>query len=377
MIYLDYAATTFIRDEIKESYVKFLSENFANPDSLHKIGQESNKYLMLARKQIASLLNVKDDEVIFTSGASESNNLAIKGVALQYRNRGNHIISTRIEHPSILNTLKQMEEYYGCEVSYVDVDSEGNVDLDQLKSLIRDTTILVSMQHVNSETGATIDIASIAKFLKKYPKLFFHVDATQSMGKINLDIKDIDMVSFSGHKLFSLKGTGCLIKKERVVLQPLVCGGQQENGVRAGTSNVAGDMMLAKALRLALEEKNKNFEYVKGLYSYLESEISTLDNVMINSSVKGSPYIFSFSILNMKPEVVLNYLSSRDIYVSTKSACSSKKNTPSYVIYEFFKDEKRATTTIRVSMSKYNTLDELKEFVRVLKESLASLKEAK
>ena len=344
---------------------------------MHKIGQESNRYLTLARKQIASLLNVKDDEVIFTSGASESNNLAIKGVVLQYRNRGNHIISTRIEHPSVLNTLKQMEECYGCVVDYVDVDMEGNVDLNQLKSLIRDTTILVTMQHVNSETGAMLDVESIGKFLKNYPKLFFHVDATQSMGKIGFDLKDIDLVSFSGHKLFSLKGTGCLIKKNHLSLQPLICGGQQENGIRAGTSNVGGDMMLSRALRLALEERDSNYKYVRGLYTYLDGEISKLDNVMVNSTIKGSTYIYSFSILNMKPEVVLNYLSSRDIYVSTKSACSSKKNTPSYVIYEFFKDEIRATTTIRVSMSKYNTLDELKEFVRVLKESLASLKEAK
>lgn len=377
MIYLDYAATTFVRDEIKESYIKFINEYFANPDSLHKIGQESSKYLMLARKQIASLLNVRDDEVIFTSGASESNNLAIKGIALQYKNRGNHIISTRIEHPSVLNTLQQMKDYYGCEVDFVDVDSEGNVDIKQLESLIRESTILVTMQHVNSETGAIIDVEKIGAFLKKYPKLFFHVDATQSMGKIKFDTKNIDLISFSGHKLFSLKGTGCLIKKENVMLQPLICGGQQENGFRAGTSNVGGDMMLAKALRLALDEQTKNYEYVRGLYNYLEKEIGGLDNVLINSTNKGSPYVFSFSMLNMKPEVVLNYLSARDIYVSTKSACSSKKNTPSYVINEFFKDEKRATTTIRVSMSRYNTIDELKEFVRVLKESLASLKEAK
>lgn len=377
MIYLDYAATTFIRNEIKESYVKFISEYFANPDSLHKLGQESNKYMMLARKQIASLLHVKDDEVIFTSGASESNNIALKGVVLQYKNRGHHIISTRVEHPSILSTLEQLKLCYGCEVSYVDVNEYGEVDINQLKSLIRDDTILVSMQHVNSETGAILNVEEVAKVLKEYPKLFFHVDATQGIGKIPLNISDIDLISFSGHKLFSLKGTGALIKKEHVTLQPLICGGQQENGVRAGTSNVAGDMMLAKALRLALDEQSSNYKYVRGLYEYLDKEISNIDNVCINSTVKGSPYVFSFSILNMKPEVVLNALSSREIYVSTKSACSSKKNTPSYVIYEFFKDEKRATTTIRVSMSKYNTIEELKEFVRVLKESLASLKEAK
>ena len=173
MIYLDYAATSFVRPEIKESYIKFISDYFANPDSLHTLGQETSKFLTLARKQIASLLHVKSDEVIFTSGASESNNLAIKGVVLQYKNRGNHIISTKIEHPSIKNTLDQMVKYYGCEVDYVDVDKDGNVDLKQLESLIKDTTVLVSMQHVNSETGLIIDVNKIGEFLKKYPKLFF------------------------------------------------------------------------------------------------------------------------------------------------------------------------------------------------------------
>jgi len=377
MIYLDYAATTFIRDEIKESYIKFISEYFANPDSLHKLGQESNKYLSLARKQIASLLSVKDDEVIFTSGASESNNMALKGVVLQYKNRGNHIISTRIEHPSIISTLEQLKSHYGCDVSYVDVDKSGRVDIGQLKSLIRDDTILVSIQHVNSETGAILNVEEIAKVLKEYPKLFFHVDATQSIGKISLDTSNIDLISFSGHKLFSLKGTGALIKKEHVSLQPLVCGGQQEGGIRAGTSNVAGDMMLAKALRLALEERESNYKKVRELYNYLDKEISNMDGVVVNSTSKGSPYIFSFSVLDKKPEVILNSLSKEDIYVSTKSACSSKKNTPSTVVLELYKDEIRATSTIRVSMSKYNTIDEIKRFIEVLKKNLVVLKGVK
>ena len=322
-------------------------------------------------------MSVKSDEVIFTSGASESNNFAIKGVYLQYKNRGNHIISTKIEHPSVLNTLKQMEEYYGCEIDYVDVDEYGNIDLNQLESLIKPSTILVTIEHVNNETGTIINVNEVAKLLKKYPKVYFHVDATQSIGKIDLNIENIDLVSFSGHKIFSLKGTGCLIKKENVTLQPLICGGQQENGIRGGTSNVAGDMMLAKALRLALEERKNSFDHVKNLWNYLNDNISVLNQVLVNSTSKGSPYIFSFSVLNKKPEVILNSLSSKNIYVSTRSACSSKKVTPSYVINELYNDENRAMTTIRVSMSKYNTLEEMKTFVNTLKDILNELKEAK
>ena len=227
-IYLDYAATTSVRKEILEAYKKLLDLNYANSDSIHRLGNDASKYLNKARNQIASLLNVKDKEVIFTSGSSESNNMVIKGVALAYKGRGKHIITSSIEHPSVLDSCKWLEDNLGFEVSYLPVNREGKVELETLKNAIRKDTILVSIMAVNNELGSINDIYTLSKWVKENSIALFHSDATQAIGKEVIDYSYVDLYNFSSHKIYGFKGSSVLIKKEKVRLVSLISGGQQE-----------------------------------------------------------------------------------------------------------------------------------------------------
>ena len=373
MIYLDSAATSKVDDEILDSYYKFLKKYYANSSSTHKMGEEVSLIFARARKQIADILNVNSDEVLFTSGASEANNTAIKGVLLKNMKLGKHCITSKIEHPSVLNCFKQMEELFGFEVTYLDVNENGTIDLNDLKNALREDTILVSLMFVNNETGAINDIEGIKKVLKG-SKALFHCDATQGLMKLPLDLKGIDLLSMSGHKLYGLKGSGLLIKKRNVNIVPLIIGGSQESGLRAGTSNYPLYISLAKTIRIANENMEKNYNHVKELKDYLIGELQKLDYVTINSPVESSPYVLNFSLIGYNAKVVHNYLQTRDIMISTVSACSSSKITTSYVILDMFKDVNRASSSLRVSFSKYNTLEEVKEFVSVLKDAIKNIK---
>lgn len=373
MIYFDNAATTKLNKEVLASFNKVNERYFANPASNHKLGLEVLALEDQARNQIAKIFSCTEGEVIFTSGASEANNLAIKGTCLKYKNRGNHIITTKVEHPSVLNVFKKMHDLYGFDVTYLDVNKDGVVELDTLKKALRDDTILVSIMAINNEVGSINDISNIAKILKDYPKVIFHSDATQAIGKVDISFKDVDLVSMSAHKINGFKGSGLLLKKKNIDLVPLIDGGGQEFSFRSGTNNFPYEVSLAKTLRIAYENLFERYNKVKEIHDYMYEKLSHLDNVEINSPKNGSPFIINFSV-NKKASVVQEGLSLKEIYVSTKSACSSKKKPYSYVIEAMGYPIERATNAIRVSFSYENSLDEVNIFIEELEKVLKSIK---
>lgn len=362
MIYLDYSATTKPSEEVLSSFSKASSDFFANPNSLHKLGTEANRLIMASTSQIANLLHVKDNEIIYTSGSSESNNTAIKGIAYLYKNRGKHIITTRFEHSSIYGPLEFLEKYEGFTIDYVDTDEYGLVKLDSLEKLIRDDTILVTICSVNSEIGIRQPIEEIGELLKKYPKCFFHVDMTQSIGKENISLENIDLASFSAHKIYGIKGIGCLIKKENIRLEPLINGGKSTTPFRSGTPALPLIVSLAKALRLSLTDLNEKQRYVKELNEYLKKSLSIYDKVVINSNDYSIPHILNISVLNYKPETLQHSLEEYDIYISTQTACSSNDGI-SQAVYSLTKDEERAKTSVRISISHLTTKEEINTFI--------------
>ena len=357
MTYLDYSATTPVSDEVLESFNKVCKNYIGNPNSLHKLGIEANEMINKATNQIAEILKVKPNEIIYTSGSSESNNLAIKGIAMKYKNRGNHIITTPLEHSSINGPLNYLMDN-GYEVDFVELDENGMVNIENLKSLIKDTTILVSINSVNSEIGLRQPIEEIGKLLKEYPKIFFHVDMTQSIGKINIPLDDVDLMSFSAHKIYGLKGVGCLIKKENINLEPLIHGGKSTTIYRSGTPAVGLICSISKALRLATENLEKKYEHVLEMNNYLKEQLKKYDKVFINSNEKSIPFVLNMSVIGIKPETLLHALEEDEIYISTQSACSSN-TTMSKAVYNLTKSEERASSSVRVSISYLTTKEEI------------------
>ena len=370
MIYLDYSATTPVNDEVLDTFCK-VSRNFVgNPNSLHKLGVEAKELIDASTRQIEDILKLHDKEVIYTSGASEANNTAIMGVVKKYPNRGHHIITTRLEHSSIIAPISALQNE-GYEVSFVDLDENGLVTIENLKKLIRDDTVLVSIGCVNSELGIIQDIDRLGKFLKDYPKLIFHSDVTQAIGKIKLNLDNVDLASFSAQKFYGLKGVGCLIKNKNIKIEPLIYGGKSTTIYRSGTPAVALIASLAKALRLVYEDFDNRYNYVKSLNSYLREELSKIDGVHINSSLESSPYILNISIKNIKSEVMLHALESEDIYISTQTACS--KGGSSIGVFEITKNEDYALHSLRISLSYLTTKEELDVFLKVFKEKMRKL----
>lgn len=370
MIYLDYSATTPVNDEVLDTFCK-VSRNFVgNPNSLHKLGVEAKELIDASTRQIEDILKLHDKEVIYTSGASEANNTAIMGVVKKYLNRGHHIITTRLEHSSIIAPISALQNE-GYEVSFVDLDENGLVTIENLKKLIRDDTVLVSIGCVNSELGIIQDIDRLGKFLKNYPKLIFHSDITQAIGKIKLNLDNVDLASFSAQKFYGLKGVGCLIKNKNIKIEPLIYGGKSTTVYRSGTPAVALIASLAKALRLVYEDFDNKYNYVKGLNSYLREGLSKIDGVHINSSLESSPYILNISIKNIKSEVMLHVLESEDIYISTQTACS--KGGSSIGVFEITKNEDYALHSLRISLSYLTTKEELDVFLKVFKEKMRKL----
>lgn len=367
IIYLDNASTSKVNPEVLESYNQITLKYFANASSIHKLGQESNRLLEKSREQILKLFNLSHHEVIFTSGATEANNLAIKGYAFANRGRGNHIITSATEHPSVLNTVKQLENY-GFEITILPVNKNGVVEVNSLKEAIKDNTILVSIMSVNNETGAINPIKEIAELLKSYPKIAFHVDMTQAIGKVDIPLENIDMFSFAGHKIHGLLGSGALIKEKKIILEPQNSGGGQENNLRSGTNTVALSASLAKALRLALNKQKENYQKVSNLRDYLINYLKdNPDLYSLNSFSLDNPYIVNFSTLNHKASVVVEALSNKGIMVSSLSACHSKNEDYSYVVYAMNQDMKLAHNTIRVSFSNENNVDDVNALIRALK----------
>lgn len=360
--------------EVVSVMTEVMKDVFANPSSLHGLGGKAERLVHTARKVMARLLAVSSNEIFFTSGGTEANNLAIKGIALAYKQRGCHLITTRIEHPSVYEVCKQLEEW-GWDITYVSVDEKGKVDPADIKRAITDKTVLVSVMHVNNETGTIQPINEIGQILQSYPKIFFHVDAVQSFGKLPVKPKqwNIDLLSLSGHKFHGPKGMGALYIRQGIQLTPLFVGGGQEQGMRSGTLNVPGIVGLAKAATLADQNRvEKAQKVLKWKQSFLEQIKAKLDGVIINGDTTpngGSPYIINLSFPGLKSEVIVHSLESKDCYVSSKSACSSKLEKPSRVLLDMGLTPREALGSIRISMG----LDTLESELAALAESLLAV----
>lgn len=377
--YLDNSATTVVADEVKEIMMKVMCEDYGNPSSLHMKGVEAEKYIKEATQVIAKTLKVNEKEIIFTSGGTESNNLALIGVANANKRAGNHIITTAIEHASVLNTMAFLEDM-GFRISYVGVDREGHVDLGELESLICEDTIIVSTMHVNNEIGALEPVEEISKLVKRInPNIIYHVDAIQSYGKYIIHPKKlgIDMLSVSGHKINGPKGSGFLYVSDKVKIKPIIYGGGQQKGMRSGTENVpaiAGIGVAAKLCYEGFEEKVNNLYELK---DYFIDELSKIENVRVNSKKgrESAPHIVNVSFVGVRSEVMLHTLEDKGIYVSSGSACSSnKKKDVSATLKGIGLNADEIDSSIRFSFGKVTTKEQLDYALSVISENLAILR---
>ena len=362
MIYFDNSATTMVDNNVLETFNKVCINYPGNSNSLHRLGIKSKELEEYATGNIAKYLGVKPNEIIYTSGASESNNTVLKGVAFRYKNRGNHIITSHLEHSSIIETCKYLEKN-GFIIDYVNINSDGSIDLDHLKRLINDNTILVSIAAVDSELGIEQDIKSISRIVREFPKCYFHVDATQAIGKIKVDFNDIDFMSMSMHKIFGMKGIGLLIKKENIVIDNLVHGGKSSTVYRSGTPALPLIVSSMKALELVIPNTLNNYKYVEELNKKIISCLKEYDRIHINNTDKSIPYIINFSTLDIKPETFIHAMEEEDIYLGTKSACSTGDVSDS--VYALYKNRDIASHSIRISLSYKNTIEEVETFVKV------------
>lgn len=362
MIYFDNSATTIVDDRVLETFNKVCVNYPGNSNSIHALGVNSKELEDYATNKIADLLGVKSSEIIYTSGASESNNTVLKGVASKYKSRGNHIITSYLEHSSILETVDYLKEK-GFVIDYVNVTEDGLIDLEHLEKLISDKTILVSIAAVDSEIGIRQNIKDISKIVRRYPKCYFHVDATQAVGKINIDFNDMDFLSMSGHKIFGIKGIGLLLKDEKIVIDNLIHGGKSSSVYRSGTPALPLICSLMKALDIILPIIDVNYEYVTKLNSYIIEHLSKYKEIHINSTKNSIPYIINFSIKNIKPETFIHAMEEYNIYISTKSACSTSDI--SKAVNCIYNDVEIASHSIRISLSYKNTVAEVEKFKEV------------
>lgn len=372
-IYFDYASTVKPYPEVLKVFSDISMNDFANASSNHALGFQCSSILLRARTQVAKYLHVLPEEVIFTSGASEGNNLAIKGIAYHNKGWAKRIITTKAEHPSVLNVFKKLEEE-GFDVVYLDYDEEGRLDLEQLKEALKVPTSLVSVMSVNNEVGFIFPVDEVYSIVKKNSRAVVHVDATQSVTKENLNPASYDLMTFSGHKIGGLKGSGVLVKKKNVVLDEQIIGGEQENGLRAGTTPLGLDCSIATALRLSMSTQNQRREQAKKINTYLREELSKIDEIEITSKGNCSPFMLSFALKLHKGSIIAESLSNMGVYVSTKSACSSREEGYSYVLKNAGYDEVVASNGIRLSFSGTEDIKDAVDFISALKEVLSSVK---
>ena len=349
-LYLDYVSTTPLNKEVFNMYSELLVKYYANSDSLHDLGMEVRKLQEKSRQQIAELLKVKTDEVIFTAGASEANNTAIKGVAFARKDLGKHIITSNVEHSSVMESCIQLRDHFGYDVTFLPVDKQGQISLKDVIMALRDDTILVTTMYVNNELGSINPITEIADYLKKNSQAYYHVDAVQALGKLPIDLQNIDLLSLSMHKVFGLKGSGILIRKQHVAMLSLISAGQQEKGYRGGTSNACVNIIAAKTLRLALSKQNEHYQQVDYLRNYLLEQLVNINGIIINSPINGSPFIINFSYPKITSEVMMNALNEVGIAVSAQSTCHSNAKAISHVYTAMGYDEKRAHSAIRIGL---------------------------
>ncbi len=370
--YFDNSATTKPSDEVVKAMVKMLNSNYGNPSSLHHIGDMANYSLEHARETLAKSFGCDKDEICFTASGTESNNIAIMGVAHAMKRRGNRIVTTSIEHPSVLECMNQLESE-GFEVIRLRVDENGFVSENELFDAVNENTILISMMYVNNEVGTIQPVKLIRTAVRRVgAPAIIHCDAVQAYGKLSCDVKDlgVDIMSVSAHKIHGPKGVGALYIKKGTRLAPYILGGGQENGVRSGTQNMPGIVGFATAVD-EIGDIDANYRHVAELKKQLCDKISEMDGIQINSN-SVFPYITNISILGVPSEVLRNYLSSKSIYVSTGSACS--KGHRSYVLKGMGMDVKDIDSAIRISFSRYNTKEEVDYLIEALVEAKEKLR---
>lgn len=361
MIYLDYSATTPVNEEVLDSFIKTSRNFIGNSNSLHNLGVNSKKLEEQATKQISDILKIDNFDIIYTSGATESNNTAIKGICEKYKNRGKRIITTNLEHSSIYGPLEYLEEQ-GFIIEYLKTNN-GVIDLNHLKELLANNDVLlVTISSVNSETGILQPINEIGKIVKEYPKTFFHVDMTQSIGKINISFDNVDLVSFSAHKFYGIKGIGALLKRKNIIIEPLIHGGKSTTVYRSGTPALPLIVSMAKAIRLSVNSIEENLSKVEQYNNKIKKELSKYNHVHINSNENSIPHILNISVDFVKPETLQHSLEEYDIYVSTQSACSSN-NAASRAVYDVTKSEVYASHSIRISLSHLTTEEEINKLL--------------
>ena len=375
-IYLDNSATTKLDNEVLKEMLPYLQENYGNPSSAYKIGRENKAIIENARKQVAKVLNANTEEIYFTSGGSESNNMALKGVAFANQDKGKHIITSKIEHPAVLETCKELE-IHGFEITYINVDKNGIVDLKQLETSIREDTILISIMFANNEIGTIEPIKNIGRIAKQY-NVLFHTDSVQAIGNIKIDVKElgIDLLSLSAHKFYGPKGIGALYVRDGINFRKYLNGGHQERNKRAGTENVAGIVGLGKAITLAYNNVDDKNKYLYDLRTYLINEIEkNIQDVRINGRLKNRlPGNINISVKGVEADNILTELDKKGIFISTGSACTTGSVESSHVLKAIGLSDNEAHSSIRISLGKYNTKDELKYFVKELKKTIENLR---
>lgn len=374
MIYLDYSATTPVLPEVLDSYNKVTNEYFGNPNSLHNLGLKSRELLNSATRQVSELLNIDVSEFSFTSGATESNNLAIIGACLANKDKGNHIIVSKLEHPSIYKIVDYLVSI-GFKVSYVNNTVEGVIDFEDLKRKMNEDTILVSICAVNSETGIRQPLRTIKQVINKYNKnILLHSDITQALGKVSINFNDFDLASASGHKIYAPKGIGLFYKKKNVKCQKLLHG--TDESYHPGTPALPLIVSFSKALRISLHELDKKLEIVSKWNEKLVKKLSTYPDIKINQSKYSIPHILNISLMDIKPETFIHAMERHEIYISSNTACSSGKLSTS--VMALYNDRLRAETTIRISLSCMTKLEEITVFINTFNgvyEKLHSLNE--
>ncbi len=359
MIYLDYSATTPVSKEVLDSYIKATKEYIGNPNSLHSLGQKSHELLESATKQIGEILDISTDDIIYTSGSTEANNLALVGYCLKNSKKGKNIIVSKLEHPSIYGICDYLKRV-GFTITYVENTEEGLIDFEDLKKKVKDDTILVSIVTVNSELGIRQPLKTIRQIIKKQNEnTVLHSDMTQAVGKVPVNMHDVDMASISGHKIYGPKGIGMLYKSPKINLEPVIHG--SGDSLRAGTPSLPLIVAFSKALRLAVTNVTKNESVVKLLNDKLTSTIMKNPKIKINKTPYSIPHIFNISLMTIKPETFIHALEKRDIYIGTNTACS--KGGPSEAVMALYKDEARANTSLRISLSHKTSFDELNKFL--------------
>lgn len=366
MIYFDNSATTKVHSAIMETFVAVNEKFWANPSSIHEFGHQTNELLQSARKQVADVLYTSSEKIYFTSGGTESNNLAIFGLANKYKHRGKHVLVSEIEHPSVLEAAKHLMTI-GFEVEWIPVNTDGIISLDAVKNLLRDDTVLVSVMHVNNETGAIQPIQQLSTIVREKSRALIHIDAVQSFGKLRVHFQelDVDAITISSHKIHGLKGSGVLALAKFIEVEPMLFGGGQEFGIRSGTTPVPLAVCTAKAVRLAYENWYEKAEAMQKMTDDITHFLKSFPSVKIISPKNSAPHIVSFSVRKIKGEVLINALQQRNVIVSTSSACSSRQTKTSHVLKAMHIQDEYIKGVIRLSLSPINTQEEIEQFKKI------------